>query len=367
MKPTRLILIPSLGNEPAPYLVIADGGVRERGLLELDAVERPEPMRTVAVVPGVDTTIRWLDLLPGSLAQQRAAALWVLKETTAVSADRLAVALGSVPAPGHSRLVAVVGVPLLQAWVDYLDALGVKADALVPDVMTVPEPDGDDRLNAVAFGPAMALRGRGFAASVQSDLVALVAGARRVEPITDPAEVERSLIEAALAPPINLLSAQDRTRVTIRRGWTRAAGLAGLVLVSPLILVAASAARDETAARADVERARAEIARVAPDLATRPDAVDALRRRIRAMPPPGGTIGAVGALFNAIEGVEGAELDLLTVDPATGMKASVSHTNYQDMQAMTRAMRANGLRVTETGTLEDRGRIVSDISIGAGR
>ena len=367
MKPTRLILIPSLGNEPAPYLVIADGGVRERGLLELDAVERPEPMRTVAVVPGVDATIRWLDLPPGGLAQQRAAALWMLKDSTAVSADRLAVALGAAPAAGQPRLVAVVGQSLLQAWIDYLDALGVRADAIVPDVMTVPEPQDDDRLNAVAFGPAMALRGRGFAASVQSDLVALVAGPRRVEPITDPAAVEQSLIAAALAPPIDLLSAQDRTRGTVRGGWARAAALAGLLLVSPLILVATAAVRDETSARADVDQARAEIARVAPDLAARPDAVDALRRRIRAAPPPGGAIGATGALFNAIEAVEGAELDLLTVDPATGMKASVSHANYQDMQTMSRAMRASGLLVTETGTLDDRGRIVSDISIGGVR
>ena len=65
--------------------------------------------------------------------------------------------------------------------------------------------------------------------------------------------------------------------------------------------------------------------------------------------------------------MEGAELDLLIVDPATGMKASVTHADYQDMQVIARAMRANGLEVTETGTLDDRGRIVSDITIGSGR
>tara|TARA_R110002051_G_scaffold2924_9_gene15419 strand:+ start:971 stop:2074 length:1104 start_codon:yes stop_codon:yes gene_type:complete len=367
MKPTRLILIPSLGTEPAPYLVIADGRVIERGLLQLDAVERPEPMRTVAVVPGVDTTIRWLDLQAGGPVQQRAAALWMLKDATAVPADRLALALGARPEPGQPRLVAVVGLALLQAWIDYLEALGVRADAIVPDVMTVPEPDEDGCLNAVAFGPAMALRGRDFAASVQPDLVALVAGSRRVEPITDPAAVEQALIAAALAPAVDLLSAQDRPRGGGRGDWRRAAALAGLLLVSPLILVAAAAVRDETSARADVARARDEVARVAPDLAGRPDAVDALRRRLGAAPPPGGVIGAAGALFQAIEGVEGAELDLLTVDPATGMKASVSHANYPDMQAMARTMRGNGLRVTETGTLDDRGRIVSDISIGGQR
>jgi general secretion pathway protein L len=321
-------------------------------------------MRTVAVAPGADVTIRWLDLPPGGPAQQRAAALWMLKESLAAPADRLAVALGPVPAAGQPRLVAVVGLSLLQAWTDYLDALGVRADAIVPDALTVPEPDEDARLNAVAFGPAMALRGRGFAASVQPDLVDLLAGPRRVTPIEDGDAVERSLIDAALSPPINLLSTQDRAaRGAVRRGWAMASALAGLLVVSPLILTAAAAARDDMSARADGRRARGEIARAAPDLAARPDPVEALRRRVRAALPTGGVIGATAALFAAVEGVEGAELDLLIVDPAAGMKASVTHADYQDMQTISRAMRANGLLVTETGALDDRGRIVSDITI----
>ena len=367
MKPTRLILIPSLGSEPAPFLVIVDGVVRERGRLELHATDRPEPMRTVAVVPGADVTIRWLDLPVGGLAQQRAAALWMLKDSLAVPADRLAAALGPVTVAGQPRLVAVVGLSLLQAWVDYLDALGVRADAIIPDVLTVPDPGEDDRLNAVAFGSVMALRGRHFAASVQADLVDMVAAPRRVTAIRDTAAVERSLVEAAMVPPINLLSVHDLARGTARRSWARAAALAGLLVISPLVLIAAAAARDDASARADTVRARAEVIRVAPDLATRPDPVEALRHRVRAAPPPGGVVGATAALFAAVEGVEGAELDLLIVDPAAGMKASITHVDYQDMQTIARAMRAHGLQVTETGTLDDGGRIVSDIAIGSAR
>ena len=367
MKPTRLILIPALGSEPAPCMVIEDGVVRDRGLLELHPVERPEPMRTVAIVPGPEVTIRWLDLPVGGLVQQRAAALWMLKDSLAAPTDRLATALGPIPAAGRSRLVALVGVPLLQAWIDYLEALGVRADAIVPDVLTVPEPAEDDRLNAVVFGGATALRGRGFAASVQPDLVELVAASRRVEPITDAAEVERALVEAALAPPINLLTSQDRVRGDARRSWALASAMAGLLVVSPLVLIAAAAARDDAAARADADRARAEIARIAPDLATRPDPVEALRQRVRAAPPRGGVVGATAALFAAVEGVEGAELDLLIVDPVAGMKASITHADYQDTQSIARAMRAVGLEVTETAALNDRGRIVSDITIGSAR
>jgi general secretion pathway protein L len=367
MKPTRLILIPALGNEPAPFLVIEDGVVRDRGLLELHPTELPEPMRTVAIVPGAEVTIRWLDLPNGGLAQQRAAALWMLKEQLAAPPERLATALGPIPAVGRPRLVALAGLPLLQAWINYLEALGIKPDVIVPDALIVPEPDQDDRLNAVAFGSATALRGRGFAASVQPDLVELVAGSRPVDPIMDPSEVERALVGAALAPPINLLASQERAPGTGRRGWALASAMAGLLVASPLVLIATAAARDDADARAAMASARAEVERVAPDLAARPDPVEALRQRVRAAPPPGIIVGATAALFAAVEAVEGAELDLLIVDPVAGMKASVTHADYQDTKTIARSMQANGFEVTETAALDDGGRIVSDITIGSAR
>ncbi len=367
MKPTRLILIPALAGEPAPYLVIGAGGyVLERGVLAMDAVERPEPMRTVAVAPGADVLVRWLDLPPGSAVQQRTAALWALKDDLAAPVDRLSVALGPVPAAGAPRLVAVVGLSLLEAWSDYLDGLGVRADVLVPDVLTLTEPM-DDSLTAVAFGGSIALRGRRFAASVQPDLVDLVAHGRVVEPVDDPASVERALVQTALNPPLDLTPARVREQAAARRGWGRAAVLTGVALVSPLILMIAAAGRDDLAATRAGDQARAEIARVDPELARTPDPVAALRGRVRAAPPPGGVMAATAALFTAVEGVEDAELDMLVVDPGDGMKASITHPDYGDVKVIDGAMRASGLTVTETGTQDDAGRVVSDITIGAAR
>ncbi|WP_420479272.1 type II secretion system protein GspL, partial [Brevundimonas sp. FT23028] len=241
MKPTRLILIPALAGDPAPYLVIGAGGyVLERGTLTVEAVEGPEPMRTVAVAPGADVLIRWLELPPGSAAQQRAAALWALKDDLAASPDRLSVALGPVPVAGAPRLAALVNPSLLDAWGDYLAGLGVRADALVPDALTLGEPE-DDSLTAVAFGGAIALRGRRFAASVQPDLVDLVAAGRTVEPVDDPAAVERMLVQAALNPPIDLTPVRMREAAGNRRGWGRAAALAAVAALSPLALMIAAA------------------------------------------------------------------------------------------------------------------------------
>jgi general secretion pathway protein L len=367
MKLTRLILIPATGSLPAPFLVIdAEGVVVDRGELTLDGAAAPEVMRTVAVTPGADVLVRWVDLPPGGAAQARAAATWMLRDQVAGAPDRLWTVLGPPSAPGEPRLVAVVSVSLIEAWTDYLAALGVSAAVMVPDVLTLPEPMLEDTLTAVSFGDGVALRGRRFAATVQPDLVDLVAAGRSVAAVQDPAVVERALIEAGRAPVINLLDTGRRER-TAAGGWRRAAVLAGLVVVSPLVLLLTAAARDDMAADRARSEALAAISTAAPDLAADPDPVAALRRRVATAPPPGGVSGVAAALFTAIEGVEGAELDILIADSETGVKATISHPDYADMAVIKSAMAGAGLTVTETGTLDDAGRVVSDITIGAAR
>ncbi|HEY0600721.1 type II secretion system protein GspL, partial [Brevundimonas sp.] len=249
MKPTRLILIPTLPGQPAPYMIVApDGGVLQRGALALDAVERPEPMRTVAICPGAEVSIRWLDLPPGGAAQLRAAAAWRLRENLAATPDRVATVVGPPAGPGQPRLVAVVSRSLLQAWADYLEALGVRADVITPDMLTIAQPEDDDVVSAVTFGENTALRGRFLAATVQPDLVDLVVGDRRVVPLQNEGVMERALVQAARSPAINLLDNGLRDRAA-RVGWRRAAGLAAALAASPLLLIAAAAARDDRAAR----------------------------------------------------------------------------------------------------------------------
>lgn len=368
MKPTRLILIPAVASQPAPYLVVSpDGYILHRGVLTLDDAEQPLPMRTVAVTPGADVMIRWLDLPTGSLAQTRAAAAWIVRDDVAATPERLATILGPNAGAGQARLTAVVSRALLEAWTYYLRALGVNADVLVPDVLTLAEPDADDEVLAVSFGESVALRGRRFAATVQPELVELITADRRVVAVEDSDAVERALIAAALDPAINLLETGDREHAVASGGWRRAAVLAALVVVSPLLLTLAAAARDDMAARRMRTEALAAIAVAAPDLARTADPVAAFRQRAAAAPPPGGVTAAAAALFIAVEGVEGAELDILIADPETGVKATVSHPAYADMARIQSAMAQSGMTVTETGTLDDAGRVVSDITIGAAR
>jgi general secretion pathway protein L len=364
MSLTRLILIPALGSEPAPFLVIDAGGtVVDRGRMPLDAVERPSAMRTVAVVPGTDVLVRWLDLPPGGGAQVRTAALWALRDSLAAPADRLVLTLGPPVPVGEPRLVLVVSQALLAAWTDYLDALGVQADVMVPDMMTLPVPAADDAVTTVAFGPGLALRGQGLALSVQPDLLDLVRGDRRVVAIEDGREIERLLVAATLDPPVNLLSGLDRGGDRV--GWRRAAALAAVLLLSPLILTLASAARDDLAAHRIAAGTQDLIRTRLPDMAAAADPVAEIDRRLAVAAPPGGVTAAAAALFTAVEGVEGAELDSFIADPETGVRATVTYPAYQDLATLKAALAAAGMRLEDTSTVEDGGHVVSEIIIGA--
>jgi len=368
MSLTRLILIPALSSDRAPFMVVDPAGhVLQRGVLTVDAVDEPPVMRTVVVVPGVDVSIRWLDLPAGGAAQVRAAALWMLRDSLAATPDRVALTLGA-PAPGQPRLVAVVSRALVAAWIDYLDALRVRPDVMVPDMLTPPEPAdpaGVGELTALAFGSNVALRGVRFAATVQSDLVEVIAGGRPVTPIEDPREVERLMIATALNPPLNLLAGADRRDRAAAGGWRRAAILAAALVVSPLLLILATAARDDLASRRMTRETSAIIVQTWPDLAEAADPVAEVRRRAIAAAPPGGVTVAAAALFAVVEKVEGAELDSLTADPDGGVRATVSYPAYGDLDVLKSAMAGSGMTLTDNSTTDDNGRVVSDVQIGA--
>jgi len=366
MSRTRLILIPELANAPAPFLILDEtGGVLQRGRLALDDVETTPMMRTVAIAPGGDVSVRWLDLPVGGSAQVRAAALWRLRDDLAAAPDRVALSLGRPVAAGQPRLVAVVSRALIQAWNDYLEGLGVKADVILPDMLTLCAPDDDGVLSAAVFGSGLALRGQGFAATIQPDLADLIAAGHNVRPVTEEVEIERMMAVAALSPEINLLDNGVQNRAVSKGSWRLAAGLAVALLLSPMVLALAQASRDEMAARRMQAETVALIEQAAPEAARSPNPVAAFRQNEASAPPPGGIVAVAAVLFAAVESVEGAELDIFVSDPEGGVRATVSYPAYQDLDAMKQAVAAAGMRLTDTSTLDDAGRVVSDVTIGA--
>ncbi|WP_312782618.1 type II secretion system protein GspL [Brevundimonas sp.] len=360
MSRIRLILIPPSAALPASCLTLdAQGSVLTRGVVELGG-PAPEPMRTVAVVPGADVLIRWLELPSGSPAQVAAAALHLLRDDLAAPAERLRAALGSA---GERRLVAVVSHSLLQAWGDYLSSLGLRADVMIPDSLILPEPTEEGALSAAVFGADLALRGRELALSVQPDLAEAVAAGRVLDRIGRADEIERLLAAAALNPPINLLAGARRRVEADRRGWKRAGALAAALVVSPLILTLAAAGHDEWRARDAEHRAEAAARRAFPDIEANADAIAEATRRLTTAPPPGGATAAAAALFAAVESVEGAELDSLTADE-NGVRATVTYAAYQDLDALQQAMAEHGMSLTDESTVDDQGKVVSEVRVG---
>lgn len=365
MTQTRLVLIPPTAALPAPFLIVDPRGrVLQRGSLSLEAPDPTPDLRTVAVAPGADVLVRWLDLPVGGADQVRAAARWALKGELAGDPERLAVALGPTGPDGGPRLVAAVSSVLLEAWLDYLRALGVQPAALVPDCLTPPVPEAEGQLNAIRYGGDVALRGGAFAASVQADLVAAVAGDRRVTWIDGQEAVEDRLAATALHPPVDLLTALVRPRAASRGGWRLAAVLAAAVVASPLVLTLAHAARDSLAADRADRRTRALIAETWPEAARADDPIGEIQRRLSVAPPPGGFTAGAAALFAAVEQVEGAELDGLSADPEQGLRATVSYPAFQDLDALRAAVEAGGLGLSDTSTVEDGGRVVSEVIVG---
>ena len=143
MSQTRIVIIPPAASMPAPFLTFDEGGrVLQRGSLLLEDPQTTPDVRTVAVAPGADVLVRWLDLPVGGAAQVRAAARWAMKDELAGDPDRTVVAVapaarGEETAP---RLVAAVSAGLLEAWIDYLASLGVRPVAVTPDCLLAPPP-----------------------------------------------------------------------------------------------------------------------------------------------------------------------------------------------------------------------------------
>lgn len=357
MKPTRLILIPERASDPAPYrLFDSTGALLERGDITLETA-RPRPdVRDVALVPGSDVLVRWVEHAQGNAAQRRAAALWMLRDELAAPADRLVTALGPVQEDG--QLVAVAAASLVEAWGDYFEALHLDPVAVVPNSLVLPRPDEPQvLLTAVAAG-GVAIRGRALAAVVQPDLVETVTPGLAYTPADD--LFEATLSGLALNPPLDLRGQAKHAGEPLKR-WSLAAGLAAALVLSPMIvdLTQALAFQSRTAeARREV---RSAAALVWSDVGQASDTE--LSRRMGVARAPGDLAAGAAALSAAIERVPGAELDAFGAEPGEGLNAVVTYPAFQDLDQLKSELAKAGFIADDLSTVEDEGRIVSDLRL----
>lgn len=366
---TRIVFAPHAPELP-PLYVLYDpfGEVVGRGELAPGAAAPAGPLRDVLIVPGAEAVARLVLAPTRNERQARAAAGLAVADQLAVAGEDLHLALGQPGEGLDDRLAVVVARPLMQAWLDAAALHGVTPQAVIPDYLVPPLPGPGSPPNAAAFGSTMAIRGERIALSVEADLLAVVLP--DVAPVLiSGRDLDAALYAAAARPPVDFLQAEfavgsdDRLD---RRSLRRIAILAALVVVSPLILLAAQALRDDAAARRIEASTNVRVAAVLPKGATvtDPQAQASARLTQLRLAAGGGVVGLAAQLFAALENLEGAQLESLILGPEGDLRAQLSYANVTDIEVLRDALGARGVVVREEAAREDGGRTYSDIILG---
>lgn len=367
---TRLIFLPDHADGSASSITFGEEGrVIARALLRSDAENPPSMSRDVVVVPGVEVVVHTVALPMRSERQARAAAAILLEDQMASSSDAVHLALGPVTADGQ-RLVAVVSVQRMTAWLDQAARLGVKPSAVVPTYALLPEPQDGVVAVAAILPTELSLRGGGIAAAVEPELFAPLVGDRPIRRIDDVAEREQMLAIGAAAPAFDLLQgpfAPNAGRADGPRDFRRAAILAAVLLASPFLLWGGQIARDRWAAADNGNRAQILADRLAAGRDQGLPPVERLRRQEERSQGGQRFIRATSALFSVVEQTPGAGVVSLYYGAGGQTRATIAHANYSDVDAMKQQAARLGFDLREDSTSTENGRVISDLVLEARR
>ncbi|HMO44225.1 MAG TPA: hypothetical protein PKB04_13105, partial [Phenylobacterium sp.] len=115
MNRTRIVIAGAAPEAEPRYLLVDElGSIVGRGILPVQEASALTPMRTVLVIPGAETSVRWLKPTGASEAQARAAALLSLQDELAQAGEALHLALGPPDETGE-RAACVLAASRLQA------------------------------------------------------------------------------------------------------------------------------------------------------------------------------------------------------------------------------------------------------------
>ena len=361
MTPVRLLILPATVEQPCRQILFGP----EDHVMEDSRLDYGGPwlgdVPTVLAVPGADVLARRLVLPNGPRAQVEAAAALILEEELASTREPLRVAMGPQEADG-ARLVAAASANRVNAWIEMARALGADPVAVIPDYLLLPAPAEDDAVLTLDLGDRTAARGHDIALSAEPDLLPLLLQDRRVAPL-EPGPGQLAAFAAAARAPLLNLKPKPPAPGLGRNAVRIAAALAALLLVAPLGIDVARAARDDAAARRDEARAMG-LARSAlgSGAAIQDPAAQVRARRLELNAGSGFGDSAAG-LFAALETVEGARLEALLFDPSGVMRATVSYADYADVERLRAAAAAHGLALEEVSALDERGVRIGDFVV----
>jgi len=361
MNTMRIVILPQEPGKAPLCLTVDDSGTSAWRKLHPD--EAPDNGTTALVVPGIEASARWLHLPTRQAAQALAAARLQWEDESALSDEALHLALGPLEEDGH-RLAVAVARERMQVWLEEARAFGVEPDLVIPDHLALPEPlDGETQAARMPDGTAI-VRGPRLAFACEIDMLPALLGERKVTSL-DPALAARLMAQAVRHPAINLLQgafAARRSEWHRDRRVLRIAILAGLLLLSPLLLRLGEGVHLHFAAQGLRSDSIAAAAQIAPGN----DPVAALAERARRveLATGGGPAGAMTQLLAALEASADLQLEGMTVAHDGAVTASLRHASPAELDALAASLRSKGVVMAVAASRPDAGRTVSDIRLG---
>lgn len=367
MNATTIVLLPHATGADATCLRIdADGRVLSRHRPDVDSPLTASPaqpvVRQLLAVPGSECLSCWLDLPARNPVQALAAARVLVAAHVAGPIDTLHLAIAPMAADGGSRQVVAIESATMQAWLDRATALGMTPDAVVPLPMLLPPPEppaaGTTSEVVVAeIDGHWLVRGEQLAFAAEPALAEQIIGDRPRRLLTA-ADAESAFAANALMPPIDLLQYAFARQSTHRQGWPayrRAAILAAVLAVSPLVLLTAQAIRYELAARALQSQTAALARTLMPTLEEGANPLPPIRARLAEFQAGGGFAHATATLLAAVAATDGAELDALSYAGGE-LQATLVVPSPPALEQIRGALFDAGLELTENDGGKTNGR-----------
>ncbi|WP_380877375.1 type II secretion system protein L [Sphingomonas sp. DBB INV C78] len=358
-----LLLFPGDEGEPlGGWLRVADGQVVARGH-DVPAIgEGDADERIVAVAPGPDVAVHWVDLPDLSQAQAVAAARLLAADVTAEPLDQLHVAVGPAADDGW-RAMALVSGARMASWVAGLQSLALDPDSVVPETLLIPANAAHAR--RWARGDLHLVRGERMAFAAEAGVADVLVEGPSVE--IDDAAVEAGLAEALATVPVDLRQGSFAKRRPWAIDWKLVQRLAWMTLGLFLLAMAINAAlilRYTVAADA-LENEVELIARKALPRAERINNAPAqLSERLAELRGAGRGFGATAAaLFAAVRDTANVELTALRYDRDGSVRATVSASSAGDIAALQQRISAHGFTANAGDARSGGGRQIAELTV----
>lgn len=348
------------GNESMLAMLPVEQGAPSRNI----PFDGAGVVRTVVAVPAEQVHLAWLALPSRTAVQARAAARALLANQLAVAPDTLHVAVSDTIDPAGMRLVAAVEPAVMADWLQRARALGLAPATLVPDCLLLPSPTGDeDTVQVAVIDDRWLCRGPELAFTADPALASLMLGDRPRNMLFG-ADADALLARGAATPPLNLLQDVFSDEPARPSSLRRLQWLVAAVVLMPLLLPVASAARHAWAANVLRETATTEAVAALGDVGD--DPLAAADARLASLRDAHGLPRTLAALAAALRSRPGTHLEFVRYRPDGELVASIVHGGSADLAALDLALRESGLAlaIVEEGTAPD-GRQRSDLRIEA--